>query len=299
MDGLRYVRHARGLRRLLAPLAAGILILVAGCASLVWWGVNVTGSHGRVRWPHPDGGLHDLPASIRQYPIPGTGLYHPDGGEFRLVAVPDCGYAFDAWFVPDWGLVSSDPTLVVGVPLRSLRDVEASFVPTGSGTNDCFTTPQDLTELGRSGSLEFDNLLAGMEEGEPDLGQPVCEAQGYDPSACDRAGASVWWTFRASTAGRLRIEIECELVPACAFAVFSGPSLSRLTLLLGPVADPTSPVDVVLAEGEAIRIMLDGWSPWLGWHEPSASVVARGSTSRGVLRWQFQPSLSGAEAPMR
>lgn len=288
MSAFSNVRGVRALRWIL--IVAGIVLPLAGCIVPTWWGLEISGDDGRVR---TDGGLYEIPGKLTYDPYPGTGSYHPEGRDVILAAVPDCGYAFDAWRVPDWGMSFADPILRVSLPEWSFRVVEVSFVQSGVESNDCFATPQELTEIGLSGSVDVVNLFAGMEAGEPDLSRPLCERHGYDPAECDRAGASLWWTFRAPAPGRLRLEAR-----DVALAVFTGASLSELTAVVEAADSSDMPVDVPVVEGDVMRIMLDGWTTWAGW-QPSGEIAHGETTSDGVLSWEFLPTADALESPTR
>jgi hypothetical protein len=290
MATLWTARYTRVLRTFLLVLVA--LFPVGGCIVQPWWGVKVMGSNGRIR---TEDGLYDIPNSITYHRIQEVIFEQPEWRTTYLAAVPDCGFEFDMWRVPAWGESFTDADLEVDLPKRGFRDVEVSFVPSAVETNDCFATPMDLTEIGLSGSVDVVTTFAGMEDGEPDLGRPLCEQLGSDLSACDRAGASLWWTFRAPGTGTLRLTVDCPMAAACAIGVFAGTNLAELTAVVEAVSGWPTPVDVPVAEGDALRIMLDGWTYFSGW-QPSGAIARGPTTSEGVLRWAFQPTAANLES---
>jgi hypothetical protein len=286
-------RYTRVLRAILLVMAA--LFPVGGCIVQPWWGVKVSGSNGRIR---TENGLYEIPDSITYHRIPEIVFGQPEWRQTYLAAVPDCGFEFDMWRVGAWGRSFTDAELEVGLPKRGFIDVEVSFVPSATETNDCFATPMDLTEIGLSGSVDVVTTFAGMEDGEPDLSHPLCEQLGSDLSECDRAGASLWWTFRAPDAGILRLTVYCPMAGACAIAVFTGTTLSELATVVEPVSAWPTPVDVPVAEGDEMRIMLDGWTHFSGW-QPSGAIARGPTTWEGVLRWDFVPAAGNLGEPPR
>lgn len=85
------------------------------------------------------------------------------------------------------------------------------------------------------------------------------------------------------------------MAAACAIGVFAGTNLAELTAIVEAVSGWPTPVDVPVAEGDALRIMLDGWTYFRGW-QPSGAIARGPTTSEGVLRWEFQPTAANPES---
>ena len=266
------------------------IFLTVGCLAQWWWGIEVLGDHGSVRVSEYF--LYDLPTPVREGGYVGDDRPEP----VLLAAVPDCGYEFVEWRYAGGSGVVHDPFVTVEPTFLRYRRAAVTFAPTTSARNDCFATPQELTQIGLTGSVAFDNRRAGLEDGEPVHASTAIEDApdgGAPAEHYEGSGASLWWTFDAPAAGVLRLDVQSGFQSV--IAVYEGSTLDGLDPILAcGLASGCMGVEVPVVEGDLLLIAIDGFGGGcIGCPE---TLVAIGPTGSGILQWALLPPVEPDES---